>query len=173
MAQKRQRVGALIAAIIFLVSSLATSIGVIWLIVNDNGNNATSQTTNQKESEANPLIGTKLENFTPVASVPKLESIDEKVGDGAEATANSTLTVSYTGALTKDGTIFDASGAEPITFQLSGLIPGWQQGIPGMKVGGTRRLLIPAALAYGDQSPSPTIPPNSDLVFDITLLNVQ
>lgn len=170
MAKKRQRVSALIFAIIFLVSSLATSVAVIWLLV-DNNDSATPDASqiNQEES----LVGTKLQNFTPVDKVDQLQSIDTQVGDGAEAKADSTLTVIYTGALAKDGTIFDASGSQPATFALNQVIQGWQQGVPGMKVGGTRRLLIPAAQAYGAQSPSEAIPPNSDLVFDITLVNVQ
>lgn len=171
MAKKRQRVGALIAAIVFLVSSLATSVAVIWLLVDNNNQPTTPEAsqTNQQES----LVGSKLQNFTPVEKVDQLQSIDTQVGDGAEAKADSTLTVIYTGALAKDGTIFDASGNQPATFALSAVIKGWQEGVPGMKVGGTRRLLIPASLAYGDQSPSEAIPPNSDLVFDITLINVQ
>ena len=60
----------------------------------------------------------------------------------------------------------------PITFPLNGVIQGWQDGVPGMKVGGTRRLLIPAAQAYGSASPSPSIPANSDLVFDIELVEI-
>jgi FKBP-type peptidyl-prolyl cis-trans isomerase len=60
----------------------------------------------------------------------------------------------------------------PITFPLTGVIKGWQQGVPGMKVGGTRRLLIPSEMAYGAQSPAPNIPANSDLVFDIELVAI-
>jgi FKBP-type peptidyl-prolyl cis-trans isomerase len=61
----------------------------------------------------------------------------------------------------------------PATFPLSHVIEGWQKGVPGMKVGGTRRLIIPAAQAYGSSSPSASIPPNSDLVFDIELVSVD
>jgi FKBP-type peptidyl-prolyl cis-trans isomerase len=109
-----------------------------------------------------------------VSSVPKLVVTDLKVGNGAEAKADSTLTVTYQGALAKDGTIFDAtSDGQPATFALSQVIEGWQKGIPGMKVGGTRQLLIPAAQAYGAQSPSASIPANSDLVFIVTLQAVK
>ncbi len=178
MAQKTKRIGALIAAIVFLVSSLATSAAVIWLMVDNKDNTAdpadlTSQQA-QQESETNPLVGTTLADFTPVSPVTELKTEDVKVGDGAEATATSTVTVSYVGALASNGKVFDASPeGQPITFSLSQVIPGWQQGVAGMKVGGTRKIWIPAALAYGEQSPSSEIPPNSDLYFEVTLMAVQ
>jgi peptidylprolyl isomerase len=117
------------------------------------------------------LEGTKLANFTPVASVAELEIIDTVVGTGDEVPVGATITAHYTGALCVDGTIFQSSHdfGDPITFPLDGVIAGWTQGVPGMKVGGTRRLVIPAAMAYGERSPSPNIPANSDLVFDIEL----
>src|SRR5690606_22330765 len=69
---------------------------------------------------------------------------------------------------------FDSSrtSPNPITFPLGGVIAGWQQGIPGMKVGGIRRLYIPAALAYGEAGSPPTIPSNADLVFEVKLLDM-
>lgn len=118
-----------------------------------------------------PLEGTKLANFTPVASVPELQIIDVKEGTGDVVPQGATITAHYTGALATDGTIFQSSHdfGRAITFGLDQVISGWTQGVPGMKVGGIRRLVIPAAQAYGAQSPSPNIPPNSDLVFDIEL----
>lgn len=118
-----------------------------------------------------PLEGTKLANFTPVASVPELQIIDVKEGTGDVVPQGATITAHYTGALATDGTIFQSSHdfGRAITFSLDQVIAGWTQGVPGMKVGGIRRLVIPAAQAYGAQSPSPNIPPNSDLVFDIEL----
>lgn len=122
------------------------------------------------------MKGTPLTNYTPVAKVDTLQKIDTTPGtSGEEAKANSTVTVQYTGAIASTGIIFESSldsGGQPVSFPLSGVIKGWQEGIPGMKVGGTRRLLIPAALAYGS-SGNGTIPPNSDLVFDVTLLAVK
>jgi FKBP-type peptidyl-prolyl cis-trans isomerase len=117
------------------------------------------------------LEGTKLANFTPVDAVSDLQIIDVAIGTGDTVPEGATITAHYTGALCKDGTIFQSSHdfGEPITFPLSGVIAGWTKGVPGMKVGGTRRLIIPAAMAYGAQSPSPNIPSNSDLVFDIEL----
>lgn len=119
-----------------------------------------------------PLEGTKLANFTPLNTVPELEIIDVKEGDGEEVPAGATITAHYTGALCKDGTIFQSSHdfGKPITFGLAQVIEGWTKGVPGMKVGGTRRLVIPSQMAYGSVRAAANIPPNSDLVFDIELV---
>ncbi|NCS82876.1 FKBP-type peptidyl-prolyl cis-trans isomerase, partial [Candidatus Saccharibacteria bacterium] len=79
-----------------------------------------------------------------------------------------------TGALAKNGIIFQSSHdfGKPATFGLDQVIAGWTKGVPGMKVGGTRRLVIPAEQAYGSSSPAPNIPANSDLVFDIDLVAI-
>jgi FKBP-type peptidyl-prolyl cis-trans isomerase len=121
------------------------------------------------------LEGTKLSGFEPVASVQQLEILDTVPGTGDEVQPGATVTAHYTGALCVDGTIFQSSHdrGEPVTFPLDHVIEGWQKGVPGMKVGGTRRLLIPAAQAYGTQSPAPNIPANSDLVFDIELVAIN
>jgi peptidylprolyl isomerase len=121
------------------------------------------------------LEGTKLTAFAPIEDVAELQVIDTVEGDGDTVQPGATITAHYTGALCSDGTIFQSSHdmGRPITFPLDGVIAGWSEGVPGMKVGGTRRLIIPAAKAYGSQSPSPNIPPNSDLVFDIELVNIQ
>lgn len=136
-----------------------------------------NSTDNSAQSPARPqrLEGTKLANFTPTYSVPGLQSEDVVVGAGATVQEGATVTVHYTGALAGNGVIFQSSHdmGDPITFPLGGVIEGWTKGVPGMKVGGTRRLLIPAAQAYGERSPSPGIPPNSDLVFDIELVDIH
>jgi FKBP-type peptidyl-prolyl cis-trans isomerase len=121
------------------------------------------------------LEGTVLEDFTPVDSVKELEIIDTTAGDGEEVQPGATITAHYTGALCSNGVIFQSSKdfGLPATFGLDQVIAGWTRGVPGMKVGGTRRLIIPAEQAYGAQSPSPNIPPNSDLVFDIELVAIS
>ncbi len=125
-------------------------------------------------TNAKRLEGTKLENFTPLSSVPELQIIDLIEGTGDEVPENATITAHYTGALCKDGTIFQSSHdfGKPITFGLTQVIAGWTKGVPGMKVGGTRRLIIPSALAYGSVRAAANIPPNSDLVFDIELVSL-
>jgi FKBP-type peptidyl-prolyl cis-trans isomerase FkpA len=121
------------------------------------------------------LEGTKLANFTPLDTVSELQVSDVTVGNGDEVKEGATINAHYTGALCKDGTIFQSSHdfGHPISFPLSGVIAGWTQGVPGMKVGGVRRLVIPAEMAYGAHSPSANIPPNSDLVFDIELVAIE
>lgn len=99
---------------------------------------------------------------------------DIKLGEGYEIKAGGAIVAHYHGTLKADPTkVFDSSfnRAEPATFSLDGVIQGWQKGVPGMKIGGVRRLTIPAALAYGARSPTPDIPANSDLVFVIQILD--
>jgi len=121
------------------------------------------------------LEGTKLEGFDPIGKVEELQITDTIEGDGDECPKWATITAHYTGALCKDGTIFQSSKdmGKPITFSLEQVIEGWQDGVPGMKVGGTRRLIIPSAIAYGASSPSKNIPKYSDLVFDIELVAIR
>lgn len=100
---------------------------------------------------------------------------DLVVGTGAEATPGTTVTVNYTGAL-PDGTVFDSSvGRGPFTFGLGAgqVIRGWDEGVAGMKVGGKRRLVIPADKAYGNQAVGGVIPANATLLFEVELLGVQ
>ena len=120
------------------------------------------------------LEGTKLANFVPVDNVPALQILDVTAGTGDAVPPGAKITAHYTGALCADGTIFQSSHdfGQPVTFGLNQVIKGWTDGVPGMKVGGIRRLIIPAAMAYGAQSPSANIPPNSDLVFDIELVAI-
>lgn len=120
------------------------------------------------------LQGTKLTDFEPLNKMADLQVIDTVVGSGDEVSEGATITAHYTGALCKDGTIFQSShdAGEPVTFGLSQVIKGWAQGVPGMKVGGVRRLIIPSALAYGSKRAASNIPPNSDLVFDIELIDI-
>ena len=118
--------------------------------------------------------GTKLRNFEPRDTVTELEIIDTEVGTGEEVRPGAKITAHYTGALVKNGIIFQSSYdfGDAITFGLDQVISGWTNGVPGMKVGGTRRLIIPAEQAYGASSPAPNIPANSDLVFDIDLVAI-
>lgn len=96
---------------------------------------------------------------------------DLTLGEGAEAQPGGLVVAYYHGTLKADGKVFDSAfdRGEPIAFPLTGVIKGWQDGVPGMKVGGVRRLTIPYALAYGEAGRPPTIPPKADLVFVIEL----
>jgi peptidylprolyl isomerase len=111
-----------------------------------------------------------------VQPAPQVKIEDTKVGTGAEALPGKTISVMYTGTLT-NGVVFDSSFKrnEPFTITLGAgqVIPGWEQGLQGMKVGGTRVLTIPSALAYGSQGAGSVIPPNATLIFQIELVDVK
>jgi len=177
MPKKIKQAFALIGAGVFLVTSLSFSVYVIWQQTKQSKNQSQSAGQVQPSKEGQ-LQGTKLKNFTPITSVSKLEIIDITPGTGQEVKAGATVTAHYTGALASDGTIFQSShdqpGNQPVEFGLDQVIKGWQEGVPGMKVGGTRRLIIPGDLAYGATPPAGSgIPPNAPLVFDIELVSIK
>lgn len=173
MARKRDRAFAGFFAGLFLLSASATTIAVIYQMVQNNKTQSTSSsTTKPKGTNVSKLQGTPLANFTPVASIPQLQEVDTTPGTGDTVKSGATVTVDYTGAVAATGVVFQSSkdSGQPVTFPLGQVIAGWTQGIPGMKVGGTRRLLIPASLAYGASPPASSgIPANADLVFDVTV----
>lgn len=174
MKQKRDRFFALMGAILFLVTASAVSIAVFVQMITQH-NNADASQANQSQQAAS-LAGTKLTDFTPVSSVSKLQVTDTKVGTGATVKPGDSVVVDYTGAVAATGVIFQSSkdSGQPVTLSLNQVIKGWQDGIPGMKVGGTRRLLIPANEAYGANPPQGSgIPANAALVFDITLHSIK
>ena len=104
-----------------------------------------------------------------------LTYVELECGDGEEASEGDTVTVHYTGTL-EDGTEFDSSvGREPFSFTIGtgGVIEGWEQGVPGMRVGGKRELTIAPELAYGDSGAGGVIPPGATLIFEIELLEIS
>lgn len=117
----------------------------------------------------------------PVNGQQGLQYIDIAVGCGDTAQSGDTVTVKYTGWLQSTGKMFDSSLLHGGTFQIPSaldssspqVIEGWNIGLDGMKVGGTRRLIIPAALGYGASGSPPTIPGNATLIFDVTLVSID
>ena len=120
-----------------------------------------------------PELGVNLDTMTETASGLKYQ--DLVVGNGDEAQAGDSVSVHYTGWL-KDGTKFDSSldRNEPFVFHLGQgqVIPGWDEGVAGMRVGGQRKLVIPPELGYGDRGAGGVIPGGATLVFDVELLEI-
>ena len=112
----------------------------------------------------------------PITTASGLQYQDLVVGEGVAAAAGDTVSVHYTGWL-EDGTQFDSSvdSGTPYEFVLGvgGVIPGWDEGVAGMQVGGTRKLIIPPDLAYGAGGSGGVIPPNATLVFEVQLLEIK
>ena len=144
-----------------------------------NSLNGGNPSINSMDTSPSPATGSQ-----GVPNVTELQKQDQVVGTGAEAKVGSTVTVHYTGQLT-NGTVFDTSrGKTPFTFTIGAgeVIAGWEQGVPGMKVGGKRLLAIPSELGYGarpiqgrDQAGNvvDVIPANSTLLFEVELVSVQ
>jgi FKBP-type peptidyl-prolyl cis-trans isomerase len=185
-----QRVTSFLLAFIIFMSAIVSAVFVVQQIRKEQNpvaaNTTTTDTSANPDQTNNPaeqpaetpkegqLKGTQLANFTPTTDrLTDVKIEDITVGVGAEAAAGSTVTAHYTGAQVADGKVFESSkdSGKTFTAPLSNLIKGWQTGIPGMKVGGVRRLTIPAALAYGDDASSGR--PYGDLVFDIELFEVK
>jgi peptidylprolyl isomerase len=156
---------------------LAPSQGATAAAITTASSSATTTTSSTSTSTV-PLpaaLKTKPKVVPPSGPPPKKLVIKDLIkGTGPAATPTSTVTVNYVGVLYKGGKEFDSSWKRgtTATFPLSGVIQGWQQGIPGMKVGGRRELTIPASLAYKNQAQS-GIPANSALVFVIDLHGVS
>ncbi|HVN13755.1 MAG TPA: FKBP-type peptidyl-prolyl cis-trans isomerase [Kineosporiaceae bacterium] len=107
----------------------------------------------------------------------ELQIVDEVAGEGTEAKAGMTVSAHYVGVAYSTGEEFDASWnrGRPLDFRLGvgQVIPGWDQGIPGMRVGGRRRLTIPARLAYGDRGAGGVIKPGEALIFVVDLVDAR
>jgi peptidylprolyl isomerase len=155
-------------------SSSGSSIGV----GKENKSDETLAKAGETKAVATPTSGplaTEPKVTPPSGATPsKLVTKDLIAGTGKEAKSGDNVTVNYVGVLYKGGKKFDASWKrkEPFSFVLGRgqVIPGWDKGVAGMKVGGRRELIIPAALAYGTRGSPPTIPPNAPLVFVVDLL---
>jgi peptidylprolyl isomerase len=180
MTRVRERLFAGFGAFLFLAAACATTIFVIFQSSSgDSTNNTTASTQQQNtcsDSQSEPTLAAP-EAYTPTEPVTTLQSTDLEAGSGAAAKDGDCLVVKYYGTLASNGTKFDENFTEATAFAFTlgqgQVIEGWDKGMVGLKVGGTRRLVIPAKQAYGSQSPSAAIPANSDLVFVVKLLRIQ
>ncbi len=178
------RIFAGFGAALFLVTSSALAIAVI-LTVSSSNNSSTPQvqTPSPTTSSASNCpsgfdakVGSVMQGYTaPKTKLTQLETSDIQQGTGPKINTGATINVCYVGALANTGVIFDDSGAHggvAMNLSLNNVISGWSIGIPGMKVGGIRELLIPADLAYGSAGSS-GIPANSNLVFVVDVLSAN
>ena len=143
----------------------------------DDDSSSGSSETSEAAAAASPAKKTRPKVTVPQGAPPaELEIKELEAGTGAEAKAGDKVTVQYVGVNYKNGKEFDSSWSrnEPFPFTLGAgeVIPGWDQGVEGMKVGSRRELVIPPELAYGEAGASPSIPPNETLIFVIDLLEV-
>jgi len=193
-ASNSTRVGAFILALSFLLSTIGFTGYVILTLNQDDApivaedaiTDATTAPDAQPadQADASDACGGGVFEAVSPRSVPEivtagtpvaeLETIDVTEGDGAEVQPGDCVAALYYGTLASDGSTFDGNydSGEPIEFSLNGVIPGWTEGIPGMNVGGVRRLVIPAELAYGETE-RPGIPANSDLIFEVEIVSTR
>lgn len=173
-------------ALLFLISASALTIAVIYDSVTNKDNAPTNQVSTQKTGcDIRVPVSAAIEKV-PGAFEPKnaeLKSLaikDISVGTGTAAKNGDCLYMKYYGTLAKDGTVFDENYSKPQALQLvlgssdpqQQVIPGWEQGLIGMKVGGVRRLAIPSDLAYGDAGQG-SIPGKATLVFLVKLVAIK
>jgi FKBP-type peptidyl-prolyl cis-trans isomerase len=188
MARMRERIFAGAGAILFFGSACAVT---FFALTQGSGDKtATTQTSqNCTDTQTEPTLDVP-KAYTTADRVTELQKTDLSAGSGRAAKANDCVVVKYYGTLAKDGSKFDENFTDatgfPFKLGTGAVITGWDEGLVGMKIGGTRRLVIPAEKAYGaagscrtydqtDQSKCTNyvIPPDSDLVFTVKLLRIQ
>ena len=169
--------GTKLIAVIASVALVVIIVGAVMLLHGSGSKSSSTTPTPPSSSNSSSSSSSSASSSSSSAPSSGLSITDEAVGTGAAAVAGKTLSVTYTGTLA-DGTVFDSTdkdGGTPFQFVLGQgqVIKGWDQGLVGMKVGGTRKLVIPPALAYGSAGAGSTIPPNATLTFVVKLLSVQ
>jgi peptidylprolyl isomerase len=163
-----------------LISIIAVCAALAIAGCGGSDDSSSSTSSSKPASSAAPQANTKVKPKVKVPSAPAPKKLTEKElveGSGAEAKPGDRVTVQYVGVGYESGEEFDASWdrGEPFSFGLGAgeVIPGWDQGVAGMKVGGRRELIIPPQLAYGPAGSPPAIGPNETLIFVIDLLAVE
>ena len=191
--QRRNRMIIRFALVAGLILAIAIVLSVIGGdddeddVASDDATEESSTTSTSSEAidianlTCEPATGENTDTSTaPTVTVPEapardLSCTDLVVGTGEEVPDGATVLAHYTGYSQSTGEQFDSSweGGEPIEFSLNGVIAGWTQGIPGMKVGGRRELVIPGEMAYGAPgNPAAGIPPDDTLVFVVDVVDI-
>jgi len=157
--------------LILATGLLGLLVGVVLIAQggdDEGGGQATAEPTAEKPDVQVP-------NGPPPDTL-QIETLEEGEGEGEGAEAGDTVSVQYVGVLYRNGEEFDSNWGSGQFFDVElgagAVIPGWDQGLVGIEVGETRRLTIPAALAYGEQGQPPTIPPNSALIFVVEAVRI-
>jgi FKBP-type peptidyl-prolyl cis-trans isomerase len=167
---RNQWTGIIVAIVVVILA-----FGSLFFFTNQNQPTTTMDNQNPTASTTDDMASSTASSSAPQTLADGLIIQDLNIGSGDVAASGDNVQVNYVGKLT-DGTVFDSSytRGQPIAFTLGAgqVIPGWEEGIAGMHVGGERILTIPPALAYGSQAAG-TIPPNSTLIFDVTLVGVN
>ncbi len=178
MTRVHERFFAGFGAFLFLASACTLT---IYVIMQSSSSSNTANSTAQQppacsDSQTEPTLAAP-SAYVPTGPINSLQVTDLTNGTGPAAKDGDCLVVKYYGTLATNGKVFDQNFNQPTAFAFTlgkgQVIQGWDKGLVGMKVGGTRRLVIPAAQAYGSQSPSSAIPANSNLVFVVKLLRIQ
>ncbi len=182
MAVSKTTVQRIVIGIIALTMTVGT-LGAYFIIILQNKDSTDQQAQQQQQQQQKKELPVDSTAYKVDGAVTELQKTDLTVGTGDEAKVGDSIKVHYKGTLAQTQQKFDSSydRGEPVTLKLSdpdsqgnGVIKGWVDGVPGMKVGGKRRLVIPANLAYGATGSSDgSIPPNTDIVFEIELVAVN
>lgn len=163
-----QRITIIIIAVVMTVGTL----GAYFIVIMQQ--NEQQAQTQQPTYPDFPVDATA---YKVEGSVSELQKTDLAVGEGDEAKAGDKVKAHFKGTFAKTGQKFDSSydKGEPVDFELTkgAVVDGWVEGVPGMKVGGKRRLVVPTSMAYGATGYPGVIPPNTDLVFEVELVLVM
>lgn len=181
MARMRERIFAGFGAVLFLGSACVVTVYAV--MQGGDPSTASQSDTDTSQTDSQTCTDTQTEQalavpevYKPEGTVTELQKTDLEAGGGATAKSGDCLVVKYYGTLASNGTKFDEDFTDTTAFAFKlgagQVITGWDQGLVGMQAGGTRRLVIPAAQAYGANAQG-SIPANSDLVFVVKLLRIQ
>lgn len=180
MKSKLKRIGWLSLVVLFVGTGLGIGVWGFLDAINQKDQPAPETASQSEQCAIDTVQGAETlpdpKVYKPTDDVKELGVTDLEEGTGDTVEPGDCITVKYHGTLATTGVVFDGNfgKAEALKMPIGAgqLIQGWDQGIPGMKVGGTRQLVIPSELAYGEQG-SESIPPNSDLVFVVKVLDAK